>query len=103
MKHMLELCLISLALTTAVRPTGAAQSPEPMQKGIRVELATTRNAVPMPGADLEAALIVSVTEDGSVYLGVDRTSPAGLAEKIKSGLSGRTEKKLYLKVDARAT
>jgi biopolymer transport protein ExbD len=55
----------------------------------------------MPVADQEDALIVSVTDDGSVYFGVNPISPAALAEKVKGGLSNRTEKKLYIKADAR--
>ena len=58
-----------------------------MQKGISVELPLTGNAVPMPDADQEDSLIVSVTADGSVYFGANPISLAVLAEKIKGGLS----------------
>jgi biopolymer transport protein ExbD/biopolymer transport protein TolR len=72
-----------------------------MQKGISVELPVTSNAVPIPEADQEDALIVSVTDDGSVYFGVAPISPAALTEKVRDGLSNRTERKLYIKADAR--
>ena len=67
-----------------------------LQKGISVELAVTHNAVAMPDADKEGALIVAVTHSGSVYFGIDPITPAALAEK--PGLSGQ---KLYIKADAR--
>jgi biopolymer transport protein TolR len=101
MNYLLEVCLIGLALTTDVTPSVAAQSPEAMQKGISVELPVSSNAVAMPDADQENSLIVSVTDNGSVYFGVHPISPAALAEKVSGGLSNRTEKKLYIKADAR--
>jgi len=78
-----------------------AREPQTMQKGISVELPVTSNAVAMPDADQEDALIVSVTHDGSVYFGVDPISSAALAEKVKADLSNQNEKKLYIKADAR--
>jgi biopolymer transport protein ExbD len=81
-------------LFTAPRYTAQA-----LRKGVSVELAVTRNAVAMPDADNEDALIVAVTHSGSVYLGIDPITPAALAEK--PGLSSRAEEKLYIKADAR--
>lgn len=104
MNYLLEVCL---AVTLAAGPTPAigaksqAITAQTMQKGISVELPVTSNAVPIPEADREDALIVSVTDDGSVYFGVDPISPAALAEKVRDGLSNRTERKLYIKADAR--
>jgi biopolymer transport protein ExbD len=72
-----------------------------MQKGISVELATASNAVAAPDADHEDSLIVTVTSNGSVYLGINPSTPARLAEQVKSRLSNR-EQKVYIKADARA-
>jgi biopolymer transport protein ExbD len=72
-----------------------------MRKGISVEVPVTSNAAPMLDADQEDALIVSVTEDGTVYFGVEQISPAGLAVRVKGGLSNRTEKRVYIKADSR--
>jgi hypothetical protein len=74
------------------RAEATARQARTMQKGISVELPVTSNAVAMPDADKEDALIVSVTDSGSVYFGVNPISPAALAEKVKGGLSNRTEK-----------
>jgi biopolymer transport protein ExbD len=73
------------------------------QKGISVELPVTANATPMPDADQLDALIVSITDDGIVYVGVNQIDPAALVETVKDALSNRKEKKLYIKADARAS
>jgi biopolymer transport protein ExbD len=77
-------------------PSCTAQA---LRKGVHVELAATHNAVAMPDADKEGAIIVAVTHSGSVYLGIDRITPAALAEK--PALFSRAAEKLYIKVDAR--
>ena len=74
-------------------------SAQTLRKGVSVEMAVTHNAIAMPDADNEGALIVAVTHKGSVYFGIDPITPAALAEK--RGLTGRTEEKLYIKADAR--
>jgi len=101
MNYQLEVCLVALTLITGVTPSVAAQSQQAMQKGISVELPVTKNAVAMPDADQGDAVIVSVTDGGGVYLGVNPISPVALAETVKRGLANRTEKKLYIKADAR--
>jgi len=70
-----------------------------LRKGVSVELAVTRNAVSVPDADEEGSLIVAVTHDGRIYLGIAPVSGAALATGLKSSL--RLKKKLYVKADAR--
>jgi len=70
-----------------------------LQKGISVDLPVTSSAVSIPDADREGALIVSITEDGSIYFGTNPISPSALKETVKSRLSNQTEKTLYLKAD----
>lgn len=102
MKHLLEVCLVALTLAGST-PSVAAQSAAevPKQRGITVDLPPTSNAVAVPDADKEDALVVTVTRDGSVYLGVNLTSTAILAEKVRNVLSHRSQKTLYVKADAR--
>jgi biopolymer transport protein ExbD len=100
MNHLFEVCLVALTLTTGIAPSVTAQA---MQKGISVELPVTSNAVPMPDADHGDSLIVSVTENGSLYFGIDPISRAALAERVRGSLSNRAEKNLYIKADARTT
>jgi biopolymer transport protein ExbD len=80
-----------------VAPRCTAQA---LRKGVHVVLAVTRNAVAMPDADKEDAIVVAVTHNGSVYFGIDPITPAALAEK--HGLFSRAGEKLYIKADGRA-
>ena len=127
MNYLLEVCLLATPLAIGIPPWAIAQSsgaapensrleasaenksdprsigrgPQKLETGISVELPATRNARPMPEADREDALIVTITEDGSVYFGLHRVNPANLAEEVKTSLSNRTEQTLYIKADAR--
>jgi biopolymer transport protein ExbD len=89
-----------LALLTMVSgvPRSSAQA---MQKGISVRLAPTSTAVPVPDADNPDALIITVTDSGKLYFGIDPVLPGSLAEKLKGHLSHTTQN-LYIKADARA-
>jgi biopolymer transport protein ExbD len=78
-------------------PRSSAQA---LQKGISVELAPTSSAVPVPDADSPDALIITVTDTGKIYFGIDAVTPDSLAEKLKGRLS-RTQG-VYIKSDARA-
>jgi biopolymer transport protein TolR len=108
MNYLLEVCLAAI-LAAGITPSALAQSGNiatpTMRKGIHVELPATSNAVSLPDADQQDALVVTITEDGSVYLGVgpvnDPVNPGALAEAVKGILSNRPEKKLYIKADAR--
>jgi biopolymer transport protein ExbD len=113
MNYLLEVCLVAVTLVTSVtssivagpglkliRGTEAtASADQVLQKGISVQLPVSSDAAPMPDADNDGALIVSVTDRGSVYFGIDPVTPPALVEKIKSVLSD--QKMLYIKSDAR--
>ena len=64
-------------------------------------MAVTRNAVTVPSADTRDAPVVGLTADGTVYLGGDPLPTTALGDRVKSILSARNEKTLYLKADAR--
>ncbi len=104
MNHLLELCLVT-TLATIITTHGAAQSnagaPPPMQKGISVQLPVTTSATAIPEADQPEALVVSITSDGSMYVGVKRVIPAALQETLKVAVANRNDKTLYFKADAR--
>ena len=89
------LLVVVTAMSAAPRSTAQA-----MQKGISVELARTSSAVPVPDADNPDALIITVTDTGGLYFGIDPVTPGSLAEKLKGRLT-RTQN-LYIKADARA-
>jgi biopolymer transport protein ExbD/biopolymer transport protein TolR len=120
MNRPLEVCLVALALSTSItasiagtfsdpalkliRQTGQSVSSSPaLQKGISVEMAATRNAVPVPDADRENSLVLAVTQDGQIYLRADRITPAALTPRLRAATSTATEDKVYLKADARTS
>jgi biopolymer transport protein ExbD/biopolymer transport protein TolR len=96
MRTLLALAFISVLFATI---ECRAQT---LQAGISVNLPLVSNAVAVPDADKEDALIVTVTENGDTYLGVDAITPDSLADKIKRAVAFRAEKKVYIKADARA-
>jgi biopolymer transport protein TolR len=99
----LEACLVTLMM--AAIPGGVfAQQPGrivPLQQGVSVQMPVTRNAVAVPNADTQDALVVALTADGTAYLRGDRLPTAVLADRVRSILSTRNEKTLYIKADAR--
>lgn len=102
MKRILDACLVSLTIT-AISSAVFAQSGAsvPLQRGVSVEMPVTSNGVTVPNADRQDALVVALAVDGSVYLGGERLPVPALADKVKSSLSTRNDKTIYIKGDAR--
>jgi biopolymer transport protein ExbD/biopolymer transport protein TolR len=73
----------------------------PLQRGVSVQMPVTSNAVAVPNADTQDALVVALTADGTAYLRADQVATSALAERVRSILSTRNEKTLYIKADAR--
>jgi biopolymer transport protein ExbD len=92
---------VTLLILATVMSAAAMCPAQVLQKGISVELAPTRNALPMPDADNEDSVIVTVTDNGGVYLGVDPIALDALGEKIKGPLSD-PKQQFYIKADARS-
>jgi biopolymer transport protein ExbD len=93
----------SLIATMLAALPGAvfSQPGVPLQAGVSVQLPVMGNAVAIPKADNQEALVVALTADGTTYLGVDRLAASALAERVKNLLSARNDKTLYIKADAR--
>ena len=102
MNRRLQACLV-LLMVGAISGAVFAQSGVnvPLQRGVSVQLAVTRNAVAIPNADTPDALVVALTADGTTYLRGDRLPAPALADRVRSILSTRNEKTLYIKADAR--
>ena len=102
MNRILEACLMSLTMA-AIPSAVFAQSGAtvPLQRGVSVLLPVTSNAVALPNADKQDAVVVAVTADGSIYLRADRLPLAALADRVRSILSTQTDRTLYIKADAR--
>lgn len=91
---MVDIMLVLLIIFMVITPM--------LQKGVSVDLAKAQNPRQMPDAEKEDAVELAITRDGKLFLG---TSPVKLDEitvKVKDLISGRLEKTVYVKSDARA-
>ena len=91
---MVDVMLVLLIIFMVITPM--------LQKGVSVDLAKTNNPVQMPDADKEDALLVAITRDGKVFFGTDQITPDQLTNKVKDRLANKTDKRVFVKADARA-
>jgi len=73
-----------------------------LSKGIPVDLARTHNPRAMPDDEKEDAVEVAITRDGKIYLKDHPVSVDELTPKVKDLISGRLDKTVYVRSDARA-
>ena len=91
---MVDVMLVLLIIFMVVTPM--------LQHGVTVDMARVNNPEQMPDADKEDALLVAVMRDGKVFFGTDPVNVADLTQKIKDRLANRTDKRVFIKADARA-
>jgi biopolymer transport protein TolR len=91
---MVDVMLVLLIIFMVVTPM--------LQKGASVDLAETKNPVPMQDADKEDAVLVAITRDGKIFLGSEQVLLDSLTTRVKSALEKKTDKKVFVKSDARA-
>jgi biopolymer transport protein ExbD len=101
MKHLLEVCLLALTTTLLITNTKPIFTQD-LQPGISVQLAKTDSGIPLPDADKNDSLVVTVADDGSAYVGIDPVNPVALTRSL-SASSNRAEKQVYVKADARTS
>ena len=76
--------------------------PRPYHHG-SVDLPKVWHSIPMPGAQREDCMTVSVTRDGKIYFGSDRIAPEQVPDRIAEHLKDRdVERKVYIRADMRA-
>ena len=90
---MVDVMLVLLIIFMVITPM--------LQKGQSVDLARTDNPQQMPDADKEDALLVAVMRDGTIYFGQDKTTADQLTAKVKDKLANKTDKRVFVKADAR--
>ena len=101
MNRRLQACLVLLMAAITSSVFGQSRASVPLQRGVSVQLAVTSNAVAVPNADKQDALVVALTADGTTYLHADRVPMPDLANRVRSTLSTQKDKTLYIKADAR--
>ena len=91
---MVDVMLVLLIIFMVITPM--------LQRGQSVDLAKTDNPTQMPDADKEDSLLIAVMRDGTIYFGSDKTTADQLANKVKDKLQNKTDKRVFVKADARA-
>ena len=91
---MVDVMLVLLIIFMVITPM--------LQKGVSVDLAKVNNPTQMPDADKEDALVVAVMRDGNIFFGNDRVQPDQLTAKVKDRLANRSDKRVFVRADARA-
>ena len=93
--------ILALLLTLVLFTAGVGKTQQ-LQQGVSVQLAATTGAGSVPEADNADAWIVTVTENNSVYFGIDPVTQQGLFDAMK--IRPRTRgQELFVKADARAS
>jgi len=91
---MVDVMLVLLIIFMVITPM--------LQNKVAIDLAKAENAVAMPDADKEDAVVVAVTRDGSIYLGQNRVDPSQLGSQVRDKLADKNDKTIYVRADARA-
>ncbi len=91
---MADIMLVLLIIFMVITPL--------LSTGKQVDMATVSNPRDMQDADKDDAIIVAVTRDGHLFLGTNQVAKEDLASQIKDRISGRLDKTVYVRSDARA-
>ena len=91
---MADIMLVLLIIFMVVTPM--------LQKGVSVDLARVSNPTDMPNADRDDAIIVAVTRSGDIFLGTQKTPRDQITSLVRDKISGRLDKTVFIKSDARA-
>ncbi len=91
---MADIMLVLLIIFMVVTPM--------LQKGVSVEMAKTKNAADMQAADRDDAIIVAIARSGDIYLGNNRVPRDQITALVRDKLTGRIDKTVFVRSDARA-
>src|SRR5438309_1356102 len=91
---MVDVMLVMLIIFMVITPM--------LSKGVSVDLAKTKNPIPMQAADKSDAIICAVTRDGKTYLNTTQIPAEDLPPKVKDLLTNRLDKTVFVKADSRA-
>ncbi len=91
---MVDVMLVLLIIFMVITPM--------LQQKVAVDMAKVENAISMPDADKEDAIVVAITRDGGVFLGQDKIATSELGAKVRDKLADTPGKTIYIRADARA-
>jgi len=91
---MVDVMLVLLIIFMVITPM--------LQNKVAIDMAKVTNAVAMPDADKDDAIVVAITRDGGVYLGQDKIATEELGAKVRDKLADTPGKTIFIRADARA-
>jgi biopolymer transport protein ExbD/biopolymer transport protein TolR len=91
---MVDVMLVLLIIFMVITPM--------LQKGVSVDLARVQNPRSMQDAEKEDAVVLAITRDGKIYMGSSPLRMDEVTTKVKDRISGKLDKTVYVKSDARA-
>ncbi|HYB62407.1 MAG TPA: biopolymer transporter ExbD [Methylomirabilota bacterium] len=91
---MADVMLVLLIIFMVVTPM--------LQHGQSVNMAKVNNAIDMPDADRDDAVIVAVSQDGVDYLGTTKTNIDDLTQQVRKLIADRGDKTVFVRSDERA-
>jgi biopolymer transport protein ExbD/biopolymer transport protein TolR len=91
---MADIMLVLLIIFMVVTPM--------LHKGANVDMTRVENPTDLPNADKDDAIIVAVSRTGDTYLGQNRIPRDQITDKVRDQISGRIDKTVFLRCDARA-
>jgi biopolymer transport protein ExbD/biopolymer transport protein TolR len=91
---MVDVMLVLLIIFMVITPM--------LSKGVSVDMAKTKNPIPMQAADKSDAITIAVTKDGKTYLNTTQMNPEDLPPKVKDLLSNKLDKTVFVRADQRA-
>jgi len=91
---MVDVMLVMLIIFMVITPM--------LNKGVTVEMAKAKNPIPMQAEDKSDAITIAVTRDGRTYLNTTQMPPEDLPPKVKDLLTGRLDRTVFIRADARA-
>src|SRR5260370_37966091 len=92
---MVDVMLVMLIIFMVITPM--------LQHGPPVEVAKANNPMQMPGADEEDALLLAINREGKGFFVNELIKdPADLTQKVTDRIDNRSDRRVYVKADARS-
>lgn len=90
---MADIMLVLLIIFMVVTPL--------LRNGPPVDMARVENPTDMPNADKDDAVVIAISRDGTTFLGNTKLPLSDLSSRVRDRLSGRLDKTVFIKSDAR--
>jgi biopolymer transport protein ExbD len=91
---MVDIMLVLLIIFMVITPM--------LQKGTSVDMAKAQNPREMADAEKEDAVLIAITRDGKTFISNAAVTQDEITVKVRDMISGKIDKTVYIKSDARA-